>query len=342
VTSDSSRLDWADAARGIAILMVVVFHSVQWLSLVFDQSGFWEAFTGALSTIRLPLFFTLSGVFATSWLNRSMRELLTRKIATLVWLYVLWQALTYLFFLAVPNLSSDETDRVRELLTALATPLWPQNSLWFLFALALFFVTSWLAARALPTWLILTVAALISTLSISGNIAVGNIGWDGSLQNYIFFACGAFARPAVERLGNLNKTWAGVTVLVWGSVYFALNAFDAVELVATNLVVRFLGIGAGIGLGVILARSTALRKLGSNTLALYLPHFIFIGGITWILSILGLDRSDLIMSTITPILVVAVVVVVALALHRVAMRCRFGRCLYALPSVFENRLRKRR
>jgi uncharacterized membrane protein YcfT len=247
--SASARIEWADAARGIAVLLVVLYHSAQWAGSAGYFSGTWAAVTFPLSTIRLPLLFTLAGIFAVPWMMRPWRRLLSSKVATLAYVYLLWQALTIISYLLVPNVSTPGKSHLRELLTALATPVWPQNSLWFIWALALFFVMTRFLHGRLSGWLIVIVASILSTFVCAGVLSVGNIGWDGAANNYVFFALGVFFRGSIERLGAALNLWRALGVVALWAIVCAL--LPSPEIPLANLLVRVLGLSAGVGLGAI-------------------------------------------------------------------------------------------
>ena len=62
------RVAWVDAGKGLAISLVVLFHSARWLDGLPSDTVVWQTVNDVLATLRLPLFFTLSGLFAAKWL----------------------------------------------------------------------------------------------------------------------------------------------------------------------------------------------------------------------------------------------------------------------------------
>ena len=55
-----SREVWVDTAKGIAIILVVLFHAIIFTNRV-DLAWLWPIPAGILDTFRMPLFFLLAG-----------------------------------------------------------------------------------------------------------------------------------------------------------------------------------------------------------------------------------------------------------------------------------------
>jgi fucose 4-O-acetylase-like acetyltransferase len=307
-------------------MLVVLHHSIQWSDGAGHGSPIWLSVTEALSTMRLPLFFMVSGLLAARWMTAPWRSLLRVKVANLFWLFLLWQAFTFLAYLAVPNVSTPGKSHVAELLTAAATPLRPQNSLWFIWALALFFMLSRLIFGKMPGWAVIAAAALPATLSFAGVVQFGNVGWDGAANNYVFFAVGVFGVQHVKRLGEvITRTAAAGIVAAWIAFVALVPAFEAVGL---NLVSRGLGLLAGIGLGILLQKSGYLMRAGRSTLTYYLPHFIFLGILAFLASVLPVPDSA---SWWLPLVMFAVTIRLCIDLRALAGKVSFGRWAYEMP-----------
>ncbi|MEP6466679.1 MAG: acyltransferase [Parafilimonas sp.] len=87
-----SRLYWVDYLKGIAIVLVVYRHSL----LGIQGSGqptpaFLENANMVFFSFRMPLFFMLSGIFASlSLRKRSVKQYISSKFETLVYPYFIW------------------------------------------------------------------------------------------------------------------------------------------------------------------------------------------------------------------------------------------------------------
>ena len=115
------RLVWADAAKGLCILLVVLHHStVKHLPAVLpaDLSAVgeaWLALTAALKPIRMPLFFLLSGLFAAGALRRPWAQVLTARVLTPYWVYAVWLGLLAVVFSLERTLVMNRTQGVGDL-----------------------------------------------------------------------------------------------------------------------------------------------------------------------------------------------------------------------------------
>ena len=87
-----SRLYWVDYLKGIAIVLVVYRHSL----LGIEGSGqptpaYLENANMVFFSFRMPLFFMLSGIFASlSLRKRSVKQYISSKFETLVYPYFIW------------------------------------------------------------------------------------------------------------------------------------------------------------------------------------------------------------------------------------------------------------
>lgn len=321
------RINWVDAARGVAILLVLLYHSAQWAAAAGFESVTWIWAMDLLATLRLPLFFTLSGMLAVKWMTRPWRELLTSKVATLLWLYLLWQTISVVIYMVVPNVSTPGKTNLAEIITAAATPLRPQGALWFIWALAIFFIASRALWAIVPSWLIVTVAAFGSTFCFAGTISLGNVGWDGAAENYVFFAAGSAYAAGVRAAGTrMSYPIAGVFIVAW-ALFVLLVPFWDYPFV--NLISRALGLAAGIGAGVLLSRLAVLRRAGSNTLRLYLPHYIALTILAFFASVLPLPSSA---AGWLPAVLFVACLAICMAIWAASRHAQFLRSAFELPG----------
>lgn len=97
---------WVDTAKGIAIILVVLFHAIIFSDRV-GLAWLWPVPAGILDTFRMPLFFFAAGLFASKALGMSFADLTRTRLLRLVWLYVLWSFIwaVVFTFVQVPGLS---------------------------------------------------------------------------------------------------------------------------------------------------------------------------------------------------------------------------------------------
>ncbi|MDQ0000527.1 fucose 4-O-acetylase-like acetyltransferase [Pseudarthrobacter sulfonivorans] len=279
------------------------------------------------------MFFVIAGMLAVKWMRRPLRDVIRSKVATLAWLYVLWQLVTVLAYLVIPNVSTPGKGNLRELLTAAATVILPQNSLWFIWALALFFIISHVLYERVPVWAVILPAAAVSSLSLAGMIPVGNIGWNGALSNFVFFAAGVYGVKLLTAFAGWLNVWTALAVVSgWVVCLMFLPTLDAVGL---NLLTRGLGLAAGISLGVLLQRLRGLGRVGAQTLIYYLPHYVILGALAFVASEFSLPATTALW---LPAALLILTVLLCVGLRRIIQLLRCEDWAYGLPSQISRRI----
>ncbi|MFF0155858.1 acyltransferase family protein [Micromonospora sp. NPDC005203] len=336
----TDRAQWADAAKGVCIILVVLWHVVVKDYLQIDWHvgvpvpGLWGTLGEQFLPLRMPLFFTISGVFAANAAQRPWRVVARSRIGGFLYLYVVWLLIHTAVLAAAPQLPTDRATSVLGLLEQLT--ITPSN-LWYLYALALYFALA-KATRRVPRALVLVPAAALSAIAAAGLLDTpGNRA--GVYQNLIFFLAGLSLRQQIER-------WADTAsgrrlVLTSGAYALALAAMAAagaqqwfgVWTAASVLAVIF-GITAAARLARWSALSDPLARLGRITLPIYVIHLPVLALLHRLLlvGVSGLDRSAQGLIVLGyPILLSGLVIVLSLAVHRglVAVHARW---LFALPG----------
>lgn len=131
-----ARLTHIDAAKGLSIFLVVYWHAVD-NRLVLNE---------ALWMLRMPLFFFVSGLFASKVLDHDWRSFLIHKVGNIFYLYILWTFLVFGSTIFVAQLfGPDPIDWFRPFLLFIDPP----RTLWFMYALGAAFLIAKLI-RPLP------------------------------------------------------------------------------------------------------------------------------------------------------------------------------------------------
>ena len=131
----SSRVQWVDAAKGMAILLVALHHAVILLGQMDLTAGPWGQVNRTLQVFRMPLFFAASGLFAASVINRPWKVLWSSRLSLLAWVFLLWSVIRFLYFTVLPMEARPQETNLMKLLAA---PLLPTSGLWFIHALLFF------------------------------------------------------------------------------------------------------------------------------------------------------------------------------------------------------------
>jgi uncharacterized membrane protein YcfT len=339
--SAAARTQWADAAKGTCILLVVLWHVVmkQYLQVDWRLSvplpGAWGTLGEQLLPLRMPLFFTISGMFAVGAVSRPWRVLLKSKTAKFLYLYAVWLVIHTAILSRTPDFHTDRATNALEFLGQLT--ITPSN-LWYLFALAVYFTIT-KTVRKLPAAPVLALALLLSAVAAAGVLDTpGNRG--GLYQNLVFFLAGFYFRPYVERLAALANwrrlavaTGAYVAALLAMAVTGTQAYFGVWPLV--SVVATIFGVTAAAMACRWRPLADRLAALGRQTLPIYVIHMPLVAlfHIATVDALSGLNpKLQLGYALVGPIVVTALITWVCLLLHRALLRIR-ATWLFDLPSL---------
>lgn len=342
--SAQPRLLWPDVAKGICILLVVLHHvtTKHYAPLVADAlgpvEGLWVGLSSALKPVRMPLFFLVSGFFATRLVQRPWPDVRARALR-LGYVYVIWLVLLWGVFSLEVTLPTNRTQGWLELLLDL---VYASTGLWFLYALALYTVLA-AALRRRPPSLVIGAAAVVSLtcsflpLEETNRVSV--------LFHFTFFALGAFAPHVVRRVAEAGLSLRAL-VAAYACLSLALVPLDpprSIELVLLAVVGLPAGITAAVALSRVARVAEPLAWLGRRTLPVYVLHMVVIALVQHSGVVLGEGHTvaSLVLTLTYPLLLTALVVAVCLATHALAVRHGLG-FLYALPEGGATRLRSAR
>lgn len=330
-TEAPARIGWIDTGRGVAILLVALYHSASWLLGAGFDIPYWREINEALSSMRMPLFFALAGLFAPKWLTVPWSVLWNSKLRLYVWVFVIWEVIGSVVFVLGTGMQGQGFSPRQSLLALLVSPVAPRFELWFIWALTLFFVFAKLTRR-IPVRAQLAVAGLVSLLALSG-WETANVGWSGSARYYFFFLAGLYLRPVILRLGTVATPLAVGTVVVWAVLSAGVAVFDLRVVPGVYFVNCLVGVAAGVGISRALAGLPRLAFIGRTTLPIYLAHTPIIIMISFLLSTPLMFPAIATVAGIVPPVLAAVAVLLALALHRAARPTPLRYLYEPVPSL---------
>ncbi|CCH19374.1 acyltransferase family protein [Micromonospora lupini] len=339
-TGRSPRVQWADAAKGVCIILVVAWHVVVKDYLQIDWHvglpvpGLWGTLGEQFLPLRMPLFFTISGIFAANAVQRPWRTVARGRVAGFLYLYAVWLLIHTAVLALVPDFPTDRATSALGLLAQLTVT--PSN-LWYLYALALYFTLA-KATRRLPRLLVGVPAAVLSAVAAAGLLATpGNRA--GLYQNLVFFLAGLYLRPWIERwAATATRRRLVLTAGAYAVALAAMAAAGAQRWFGVWPVVSVVAVAFGVTAAARLSRWPALgdrlAALGRITLPIYVVHMPLLALLHRLLSgsLSGLDpvaQSLVVLGY--PILLTALVIGLSLAVHRCLLRVH-ARWLFALPG----------
>lgn len=267
-----SRETWIDSARGIAIILVVLFHAVMYLGVA-GIAGPWTLASTPLDTFRMPLFFFVSGLLAPSALALSFRDLFRKRLVLLLYLYVVWSTLQTAYGALMPPLSADQDPVTWWSFASILVQ--PHPNLWFIYALPIYFAVAWLIRRW-PRLLQLGLAAVVSGVFGTGILSMVGVPWEKSGRYFFFFLLAAHAAPVVRRLApRIKLVHLLLLVALYGGIVVLVLRTQLRFLPFVLLGAGLVATATGIALAVVLSRLRAtsfLAVLGKRTLPVYLVH----------------------------------------------------------------------
>jgi len=322
------RLAWIDAARGTTMFLVVLLHADAVLYVLGDRPMAVHLLNLALTPLRMPLFFLLSGVLAAGLLARGAEQVIGRRVLHYLWLYVVWWGAYWLFhawllgWAGPPALAAyygggdGFADRF----------LRSWNNQWFLYALAIYFAIA-LAVRGLPPPAQAAIAVGLAAPSVFGFGEWIGLPAADRLYHLPYFMAGVLARepllraaPRLARPGVL----AGL-LLAWAVATAGAHKLRLLEDDVARAALSLLAVPAGIGMATLLTTAAPrlaapLGALGRTTLAVYVLHTM-----TMRIVVAALERPEALPGA-------AWAVLIAVAATALAMAA--GRLLSPVPGLF--------
>lgn len=257
------RQSWMDLLRGLAILLVVAFHSVTILSRVDLAPPVWlKEITDFFALYRMPTLMFLSGLLLPQSLKKGTGSYFAGKLRSVWWPYLVWSAITAIVF--ARDVSSVQA--IFSLLNA-------GSYLWFLYFIGLFYFFAYFVKSMNFAMIALAIFAVSIVVSLSSpGIAVHT----RMFYLMTFFFLGAFiGRHWNHFLAVIDRRECllAVPIAVAGGIaaaYFDFKSGPAFVLLTLAFVVAACHLSRKVG-----DRSWAHMPnfVGRNSLKFYVSHF---------------------------------------------------------------------
>lgn len=332
---------WADAAKGCCILLVVLHHLVTKhydLLLPADLgalSSAWSAFTGAAKPVRMPLFFVLSGLFAAGAVRRPWSRVVVARVVTPYYLYATWLSIHAVLFMLVFDraLPMNRTRSIEEWLTDLT---FPSTGVWYLYALAAYFIVA-KCLLGLDRRLVVVAAATLAVAAVV--MPIESINRQSALQHLVYFLAGAYFPELVRRVAGAPvhrsmPAWTGACVVL-GTALWAGGVSGPLGDLATSVVAVPLAITVTVAACRRRTLASVAAFVGRRTLPIYVLHVPLLA-VLHAATVASAPEATSTAWTVTmalyPLLATVAVAAACLLLHEVLLRAGGG-ALFRLPVV---------
>lgn len=337
IEARAPRVGWPDVAKGICIILVVLWHVVTKVAVEMPGAGpvtdIWVMLNAQLLPLRIPLFFLVSGVFAARAVFDAVGRSWRRRAGRLALLYVVWVLIQTFVLALAPDFDTARATDGWQLLAQLTVS--PTN-LWYLLALAVYLTIGRLT-RALPTVVVLSTAFVIAAVAGAGVIPdLGNL-WQ-LVQNLFFFLVGLRLRAVVERFAQSVGVWRTLALAV---VYVA--ALAVVAALALRLLpgvwpaLALIAVAFGVSLSVLIDRRVGmvarpLRWIGQRTLPIYVLHMMPLALLDAGVDAAGWSTAP-VLEAIGPVVLTAAVIAICLGAHVLLVRGGLGALFDPLQAI---------
>lgn len=266
-----ARIEWMDALRGMAIILVIFDHAIrftgQYAGTVPVAPGF---LSDVVTPLRMPAMVFLSGMLLSASIAKGRAAYMEGKFRNILYPYLLWSAVYVTLFIAAQPVTGGDHD-VSEYGRILYDP---PGHLWFLYYL-FFYYALMLALHRVPRLPLAAAALLLSVLS--ADIPMMPRFW----FLFAFFALGDLAARRSDLWLGLLKRRGWVAAAALAAAGLVIGAVEGVDL--RYQLASVPSVVGGIVLLILVAEhlcrtraSAALRFIGRNSLPFYILHWLMI------------------------------------------------------------------
>lgn len=268
--SDRNRIDYLDIAKGLGIILVVIFHV--WRGIVSAGGDLnntaWQFADYFVYLFHMPLFFLVAGLFVERSLSKGVKQYLTDKLVFIYYPYLLWSLVSLTISFLLAGLVNNSVDLIR----IVYVPILPKFHFWFLFTLMIYYlIVAWVRNR----YVLLTIAVIAAILY---EIPALQQPLGRYLHFFIFFIVGLLMAKRMTDF-RFHHWPLALLVLVISAVvgFWTTPDTQSVWLVPAGLA----------GTYILLALSSAfpdsavsgwMAALGRQSLAVYLLHILAASG----------------------------------------------------------------
>jgi peptidoglycan/LPS O-acetylase OafA/YrhL len=250
-------MPWMDALRGIAILLVILWHAPSIPSFLgFAVPPSFLSVGEFFLPFRMPALMLLSGLLLPRSLAKGLPRYYLGKVQFIVWPYIIWSAIHIeQFGVGYP---------IEDPRAWIAT-----GYLWFIFFIALYYAVAPLFTR-IPPWVVPVVFWIVAQLVPTGQLT------DFFFYGGFFFAGNLVARQPGLLDAVLRRRWLVAVLAVVAIVFGVVSTQVDVNRMPVLALLSLAGIVAAIAATRVIGGSPLLRPLrfvGRTSIVYYVAHF---------------------------------------------------------------------
>ena len=291
------RIKWVNVARALAIIFVVYYHVIIGL----HGSGYpvpaYNIQHSLIYAFNMPLFFFISGLFASKMLNRQPGTVIKSRAWELIYPYLLWGIIQG----SIMAVLSKYTNGGQGWDSVYLLPVKPFGQFWYIYDL-FFMILLYLALNKLlkrNKWAVIGAALFLFALTPLMHI------WEFSrlLRHFPFYILGTYfldfqivvKTKATGRTKTISKANTAQSqqramnmhsfkeVITYTALFILLTILSlAAFLIKVEtfsfLAYGLLGTAIGVALSYLLSHSRFLNFAGEHTMPIYLWHVLVVAG----------------------------------------------------------------
>lgn len=284
---------WINQIKGLCICLVVIYHSVitfyPHLS-VFQHpwsetlSKCWIYFNLYLAPFRMPVFFFISGFLIRRYIDDvPWKDAIDKRIWSIVYVLALWGVLQWVGLSHLNDWLAPERDLSNSSNAAYADSwqgflygmLTATTSLWYLYALVVYFTLCKLLSR----WKVPMLALMIVASLAINYLPLPWWGMNSVVRNMIFYSLGAwYGMQVMEFVKTVSLRRYALLFAVAVVVAFGLWMFNMPLPLCLLSIVGIMRLFQEMEKRFPPSEKSLLNVVGSNTLAIYTTHRTLVEG----------------------------------------------------------------
>lgn len=275
------RLEWVDAVRGFAVLLVVMYHAIIAIPDTGAATPDWlDRINDAFSPFRMPILMLLSGMLLPRSLAKPARIYISGKLRRIAWPYLVWTLVTLAFLYVGSHAAGHGGFSIGR---TFALVFDPRTYTWYLAYLLAFY----LLALVIPArFRYASIPALLIICAITND----DEGWSRATFLLAFFFAGDWVIRHPERWEFVRRPAVVAISVVLSASTIGLAAagvpmrYEVWSVPGTLATIVCLMAASGWALRHAVGRFAA--KVGRDSLVYYVTHWPVVAATAHLLALL--------------------------------------------------------